>query len=84
MVSAAAGILVGLVVVVLITAVTGYFVALAESGDASLRVPLVYLREVVPMPVPDGPLEGLLEDYRRYLRGCLKTVRFGRVAWSWS
>jgi hypothetical protein len=80
MVSAAAGILVGLVVVVLITAVTGYFVALAESGDASLRVPLVYLREVVPMPVPDGPLE----DYRRYLRGCLKTVRFGRVAWSWS
>ena len=50
----------------------------------SLRVPLAYLREVVPMPVPDGPLEGLLEDYRRYLRGCLKTVRFGRVAWSWS
>ena len=36
----------------------------------SLRVPLAYLREVVPMPVPvpDGPLEGLLEDYRRYLR----------------
>ena len=36
----------------------------------SLRVPLAYLREVVPMPVPvpDGPLEPLLEDYRRYLR----------------
>ena len=29
----------------------------------SLRVPLAYLREVVPVPVPDGPLEGLLEDY---------------------
>jgi site-specific recombinase XerD len=33
-------------------------------------VPLAYLREVVPMPVPvpNGPLEPLLEDYRRYLR----------------
>ena len=52
----------------------------------SLRVPLAYLREVVPMPVPvpNGPLEPLLEDYRRYLRRCLTTVRFGRVAWSWS
>lgn len=38
----------------------------------SLRVPLAYLREegIVPVSVgPDGPLERLLSDYRRYLAG---------------
>jgi site-specific recombinase XerD len=39
----------------------------------SLRVPLAYLQEAGVMPVasvvPDGPVEQLLADYRRYLAG---------------
>jgi site-specific recombinase XerD len=39
----------------------------------SLRVPLAYLREAGVMPAvsaaPDGPVEQLLADYRRYLTG---------------
>jgi len=49
----------------------------------SLRVPLAYLREVVPMPVPvpNGPLEPLLEDYRRYLRCERGLASIFRGAW---
>jgi integrase/recombinase XerD len=49
----------------------------------SLRVPLAYLREVGVVPVPaagaaGGPLERLVEEYRRYLR-CERGLAQGTV-----